>query len=212
MRNRPEHHHNDDPDDNHTPPPRRAGEPREPGEPTAIRDILAAEFADYLADVVAKTPPPDNPDDTTPTPPARPNLRLITTTPDKSGTADWDEPLTVDDAITAARTARRKVVRGAAGGTAVVVTAGVVAGWGEPLIVTGPLAIYGTGWLGYLWWNAALRPTLGQILAAVFGGLSTACAVVLTTLATLARGLVERVDTARSRHETTRTATTSPSA
>ncbi|CAM4487259.1 hypothetical protein NONI108955_34355 [Nocardia ninae] len=213
MRNRREHNH-DDHNDDETPgqPSRDPAELPEPGEPTQIRDILAAEFADYLADVVAKVPPPENPDDPTPAPPpARPNLRLITTPDDKAVTTDWDEPLTVADAVTAARTARRRVVRGAAGGTAFVVTAVVVAGWGEPLIVGGPLAVYGAGWLGYLWWNAALRPSAGQILAASAHGIGAVLAVVITTIAALVRGLVDRVDTARRRHETARTSPASPS-
>ncbi|KIA60556.1 hypothetical protein [Nocardia vulneris] len=212
MRNIPEpHRHNDDdPDEGHTP-----ARPGEPSEPTPIRDILAAEFAEYLARASASTDEPIDLDDPAPTAapdpgPVRPNLRLVTTKPDPAD--DWDEPLTVADAVDAARTTRRRVVRTAAGGTAFVVAAGVVAGWGEPLIVTGPLAVYGAGWLGYLWWNAALRPTLGQVFAAGFGGMRTAFTVVLSTLAALAHGLIERVSSARSRHETTRTSPVTPSA
>ncbi|MGW4849129.1 hypothetical protein [Nocardia brasiliensis] len=214
MRNRREHNHDDHNDETPGQPSRDPAAPREPSEPTAIRDILAAEFADYLADVVANAPHPDNHDHPKPAPPAapvRPNLRLITTD-DKTDTADWDEPLTVADAVIAARTARRRVVRSAAAGTAFVVGAGVVAGWGEPAIVTGPLAVYGTGWLGYLWWNAALRPSCGQVLAATYSGVRAALTVVITTLAALAHSVVGRVESARSRHETTRTSPATPSA
>ncbi|QIS02335.1 hypothetical protein F5X71_08370 [Nocardia brasiliensis] len=212
MRYSRENDHNDDDPEDYQPggPAQPADESREP---KAIGDILAAQFASFLADAVAKVPPPEpDPDDTTPATPPRPNLRLVTTQPDHTAPADGDEPFTVEAAVNAARTARRKVVRGAASGSTFVVAAGVFAGWGEPLIVAGPLAVYGAGWLAYLWWNAALRPSLGQVLTTVFGALRTAVAVVLTTLAGIARGLLERVDTARARHETTRTSPASPSA
>ncbi|KAA8884257.1 hypothetical protein F3087_34095 [Nocardia colli] len=200
--------HDDESDDDRT--PNEPGSPVESREPKAIGDILAAEFADYLADVVANVPEPVDPD-TVPAPP-RPALRLVTPVAGGPDTGDWDKPFTVENAVEAARTARRRVVRVAAGGSAVVVTAGVLAGWGEPLIVTGPLAVYGTGWLAYLWWNAALRPSIGQVLSALTGAIRSAFAVVLTTLAGLAHGLIDRVDTARTRHETTRTSPAAPSA
>ncbi|WP_378736692.1 hypothetical protein [Nocardia brasiliensis] len=202
IRNNPDDHNNDDDPD----------ERREPVEPKPIGDILAAEFADYLAHVVANVPPPANPEDATPSTPQRPDLRLVAPATDELDSEDWDKPFTVEEALQAARIARRRVVRGAAGGSAVVVTAVLFAGWGEPLIVTGPLAVYGTGWLAYLWWNAALRPSLGQVLAAGFGGVRAALTVVLTTLAALAHGLIGRVSAARDRHETTRTSPVTPSA
>ncbi|MFC9434001.1 hypothetical protein [Nocardia sp. NPDC057030] len=211
MRYRPDH--NDDDPDNHTPnDPTPA--PAESQEPKTIGDILASEFASFLADAVAKVPPPQTDPAYEPEPPTRPNLHLVTTEPEPAAAAPAgrDEPFTADDAVTAARTARRKVARAAAGGSAVVVAAVAFAGWGEPPIVTGPLAVYGTGWLAYLWWNAALRPSIGQILAAGIGGVRTAFAVVLTTLAGIAHGLVERVGTARTRHETTRTSPAKPPA
>lgn len=200
--------HDDEPDDDRT--PQEPGSPVESREPKAIGDILAAEFADYLADVVANAPEPVDPD--TVPPPPRPALRLVTPVADEPATGDWDKPFTVTEAVEAARTARRRVVRAAAGGSAVVVTAALFASWGEPPIVTGPLAVYGTGWLAYLWWNAALRPSIGQVLTAITHTVSAAFAVVLTPLAALVHGVVDRVDTARTRHETTRTSPATPSA
>ncbi|MFI6959908.1 hypothetical protein ACIBJI_41400 [Nocardia sp. NPDC050408] len=190
-------HNDEDPD-----------EQREPIEPKAIGDILADEFADYLADVsaAADTPNQDHENASKPYAPVRPVLRVVHNNDTSDSVQEWDKPLDHDAVATAGRAARRRMVRGAAGASSAVVTATVLATWGQPWIVTGPLAAYGTGWLVYLWWNAALRPSIPDVLATVTNGLSTAFAVVITTIAALVRGLIDRIDTARTRHEDNRTA------
>ncbi|WP_040698937.1 hypothetical protein [Nocardia vinacea] len=180
-------------------------EQREPIEPKAIGDILADEFADYLADVTAAADTPDQ-RASEPHAPARPVLRVVHNNDTSDPVQQWDKPLDPDAVATAGRTARRRMVRGAAGASYAVVTATVLATWGQPWIVTGPLAAYGAGWLIYLWWNAALRPSIPDVLATVTNGLSTAFAVVITTIAAIVRGVVDRIDTARTRHEDNRTA------
>ncbi|MEU7633853.1 hypothetical protein AB0C34_28395 [Nocardia sp. NPDC049220] len=203
----------DNNDHNDEDPDQGGSEGRDPVDPKAIGDILADEFADYLADVVAaadNTPPAHRqPTDAT-EPPAKPTLRLVKN--DETDTvAEWDKSLEPGAAAAAGRAGRRRMIRGAAGSSAVVVTATVLATWDQPWIVTGPLAAYGGAWLGYLWWNAALRPSVPDVLGAVTSGVSTAFAVVVTTIAVIVRGLVERIDTARTRHETSRTTPVSPS-
>ncbi|MFI6368957.1 hypothetical protein ACIBG0_40300 [Nocardia sp. NPDC050630] len=189
-------HNDEDPD-----------EQREPIEPKAIGDILADEFSDYLADVAAAadTPNQDHRDTSKPHAPVRPVLRVVQNNDTNDCVQEWDKPLDPDTVAKAGRAARRRMVRGAAGGSSVVVTATLLSTWGQPWIVTGPMAAYGTGWLVYLWWNAALRPSIPDVLATVTNGVSTAFAVVITTIAALARGLVDRIDTARTRHENNRT-------
>ncbi|WP_406272518.1 hypothetical protein OH799_32920 [Nocardia sp. NBC_00881] len=200
-------HNDEDPDEGRN-------ESHEPIDPKAIGDILADEFADYLADVTAAAdnPPPQHRQPTDDTePPARPTLRLVKNDDTDTDTDEGDKPLDPRAAAAAGRAARRRLVRGAAGGSAVVVTATALATWGQPWMVAGPLAAYSTGWLAYLWWNAALRPSIPDVLTTLTSAVSTAFAVVITTLAAIVRGLVDRIDTARTRHETSRTTPVSQS-
>lgn len=189
-------HNDEDPD-----------EQREPIEPKAIGDILADEFADYLADVaaVADTPDPHDEHASKPHAPVRPVLRVVQNSDTSDSVREWDKSLDPDAVAKAGRAARRRMVRGAAGASSVVVTATLLTTWEQPWIVTGPLAAYGTGWLAYLWWNAALRPSIPDVLATVTSGLSTAFVAVITAIAAIVHGLVDRIDTARTRHEDNRT-------
>ncbi|MFE9323544.1 hypothetical protein ACIHDR_19515 [Nocardia sp. NPDC052278] len=190
-------------------------EGREPVDPKAIGDIIADEFADYLAKAVAAA---DNP----PTPPARssepepaerPVLRLVKTDTTDTGVthSDWDKPADPGAVAAAGRVARRRMVGSAAGGSCLVVTATAFATWGQPLLVAGPLAAYGASWLAYVWWNAALRPSIPQILATATTSIGHAIAAVFTTITALVHAVLGRIDVARTRHETHRTAPVPPS-
>ncbi|MET7770182.1 hypothetical protein [Nocardia sp. NPDC005366] len=138
---------------------------------------FADEVEDYLAHVLANVPPPDS-DEPPYTPPSRsgrpigpkrPALHLV---PNEDGDRDRDAAAVDPEAvIEAGRSARTRMVRSASGGSAVVVLAGAFACWGESFAVTGPLAVYGAGWVGYLWWNAALRPSFPETVTAVTGGI-----------------------------------------
>ncbi|WP_433193818.1 hypothetical protein ACQP1G_34235 [Nocardia sp. CA-107356] len=190
---------NQNPDDD----PENNRKPTQPSDPKALGDILADEVADFLAAVaeIADNPTPRN---NPATEPVKPTLRLVT-----SDDTAIPEAVTDPAAIVkAGRAARRRMIRGAAGGSSVVVGLAVLAGWGQPWLVTGPLAAYGTGWLAYLWWNAALRPSIPQVLGSAVTGIGHAVAAVFTAIAALVHGLIDRADTARTRHENHRTTTT----
>ncbi|MEU7632023.1 hypothetical protein AB0C34_18840 [Nocardia sp. NPDC049220] len=199
-------HNDEDPDE-------RRERGRDPIDPKAIGDILADQFADYLAAAAAAAA--DNPPHQQPTtetePPARPTLRLVKNDDTDASSAPWDQPLDPGAVAVAGRTARRRMVRGAAGGSAVVVAATTLATWGQPWLVTGPLAGYGAAWLGYLWWNAALRPSIPDVVATAVNGVGHAIAAIAVAIVTAVRAAMSRIDTVRARHETSRTTPVSPS-
>lgn len=174
-------------------------------DPKAVGDIIADEFADYLASVVADAPPPTEPDaeTTAGTETPAPILRLVK---DDDTTPETEPDNPEVDPREAARAARKRLIGASAKGSAVVIGLGVVAGWGEPPVVVGPLAVYGTAWLAYLWWNAALRPPIPQAIGATTHAVTGGIAAAASGTARTARRVIHRVDRARERHETTRTA------
>lgn len=184
VHNGPQDGWDDDPDREY----QRGHEP--PPDPADVGDLIAEEFRAYLDNAGALDPYP------APTPgpqpgAARPALRLVKPEPDHDAEV---AALALDpgELAAAGKAARRRMVRGAAGGSAVVVAAGALVGWGQPLVVTGPLAVYGTGWVAYLWWNAALRPPIPAVLHGAADRVSAAVAAVFALLATLARALRSR--------------------
>ncbi|MGV9616276.1 hypothetical protein [Nocardia xishanensis] len=186
---RPHDHNDDDPDDHQH---KRPG----PVDPTQQGQQLADEVEDFLASVLANVPPVDEEGSVNPAATPRPALRLVPEVDDRD-TAEWDAPLDPAEIAAAGRAARWRMVRSAMGGSTVVVLAGLLAAWGEPLAVTGPIAVYGAGWLAYLWWNAALRPSAPDVLAAVTGGIGHALtAVALAIVAAVRAGIT------RARRET----------
>ncbi|MBH0775058.1 hypothetical protein [Nocardia bovistercoris] len=204
------HDHNDDHHDD---------DGGELGLPESAFTDVGDEAEEYLAQVLADIPPPDT-DEPPPAPtrrpatplgPKRPALHLVAPDDDPDPySADQDTTAVAvdpDTAIRAGQAARRRMVRGAAGGSAVVVAAAALAGWGEPVTVTGPLALYGTGWVAFLWWNAALRPSIPDTGTAVVGGIGHTVTTVFLAVIALARAGVGRLDSARSRQESQRTAT-----
>ncbi|MGK8487103.1 hypothetical protein [Nocardia asiatica] len=183
IRDNNDHNNDEDPDERRTPASERDQ-----------AEILAEEIEDYLADVLACAPP-DTQDLEPSAPHPRPALHLVKTdTATTSIDFDGDKPLDPEVFAAAGRAARRRMARGAAGGSAVVVTATVLATWGQPWIVTGPLAGYGTAWLAYLWWNAALRPSIPDVISTVTSGIGHAIAVIATAIAAIVRGLAHRRD------------------
>ncbi|MGN2640604.1 hypothetical protein ACTD5D_31430 [Nocardia takedensis] len=195
---RPDDNHDDHDDD------RDRAEDRGPDDPDFFSDI-GDEVEDYLAHVLADIPPLDPDEVPAPTagprgpkPPKRGVLHLV---PTDDPDADDPTPVAVDPdtAIAAGRGARKRMVRGAAGSSALVVAAATVLGWGESFTVVGPLAVYGTGWVGYLCWNAALRPSFPDTVHTLADGIG--------------RGVTATVSTVTARSaRTTHNAATSPSA
>ncbi|WP_216916360.1 hypothetical protein [Nocardia noduli] len=153
------------------------------------RELTPADFAgvaddveDYLADVLAGVPPFDGDEplytqssrSARPIGPKRPALHLVSPGTDPDQESDDGTGRDHDELIAAGRNARKRMLRHAGSGTVLVVTVGAVAGWGESVVVTGPLAVYGLAWVGYLWWNAALRPSFPDTVTAISDGISRA--------------------------------------
>ena len=63
-----------------------------------------------------------------------------------------------------------------------MVAAAAVLGWGESFTVVGPLAVYGTGWIGYLCWNAALRPSFPDTVQMLAEGIGRGVTATVSTV------------------------------
>ncbi|MFD6357263.1 hypothetical protein [Nocardia tengchongensis] len=61
---------------------------------------------------------------------------------------------------------RGQIWRASAAGSFVVVGLAATAAWGQPAEVGVPAVLYGLGWIAYLSWNAARRPSPSMALAA----------------------------------------------
>ncbi|MFE3080897.1 hypothetical protein [Nocardia tengchongensis] len=61
---------------------------------------------------------------------------------------------------------RGQIWRASAAGSFVVVGLAATAAWGQPAEVAVPVVVYGLGWIAYLSWNAARRPSPSLALAA----------------------------------------------
>lgn len=201
INNRPE---NPEPDDNDQDADQEKWE-----DPREIADIIGDEFTDYLNAVLADGSPPDEDIVRPPTKvrssadPDTPMLRLVkdeNPKPHPDGAAGE-----ADEREAAAKAARTQLIRGSAKGTAIVAGLGVAAGWGEPFVVVGPLAVYGAGWLAYLWWNAALRPPIPQAIGSASHALTGGIAAAASATSRTVRRAVKRAENARADHETSRT-------
>ncbi|MEV6322436.1 hypothetical protein AB0M45_14760 [Nocardia sp. NPDC051787] len=197
-------------DDNDDDDQRRPDPATTPTDPAIAGELFADEVEDWLAGIADL--------DTTPTTATAQNERpaadtmpvrraALTVLPDLD-----DEPTEQATAAVAPVPARSRAqtMRRTAAASAVVVGAAVTAGWGEGPLVVGPLAVYGSAWVAYLWWSAAHRPPLPQAIGAVTAGIGHAVAAVATAIFGLLRALVERMDRARTEHENNRTTTTTP--
>ncbi|MGW4123469.1 hypothetical protein [Nocardia sp. NPDC004711] len=123
---------------------------------TAQADLLADEIANFLSDAAEQHP------QTTPT------LRLVPplTAPEQATAAaavDTGEPAPVP---AVKPHTRGQIWRASAAGSFVVVGLAASAAWGQPAEVGVPVAVYGLGWIAYLTWNAARRPSPALALAA----------------------------------------------
>ncbi|MGW5380684.1 hypothetical protein ACWESM_35095 [Nocardia sp. NPDC003999] len=195
--------HDDDNDDNEG--QRRPDPAATPTDPAIAGELFADEVEDWLAgiadlDTTPTTAPAQTERPTADTKPVR--RAALTVVPDLD-----DEPTEQATPVVAPVPARSRAqtARRTAAASAVVVGAAVTAGWGEGPLVVGPLAVYGGAWVAYLWWNAAYRPPLPQAIGTVTAGISHAVAAVATAIVGLLRALVERLDRARTQHETNRT-------
>ncbi|MFE3958595.1 hypothetical protein ACFXPS_31030 [Nocardia sp. NPDC059091] len=144
--------HDDDHDDEH-----RKGFGRD--EIAAQADLLADEIADYLSDAV---------DAADQRPPAKPTLRLVPplTTPEQAAApapVEAGEPASVP---AVKPHTRGQIWRASAAGSFVVVGLSAIAAWGQPAEVGVPVGVYGLGWIAYLSWSAARRPSPALALAA----------------------------------------------
>ncbi|MFE3222918.1 hypothetical protein [Nocardia sp. NPDC059228] len=131
----------------------------------AHADLLADEIADYLADPTAYDTDPA--DETVQRPPAKPILRLVPPLPtqEQPATAAPVESGAPAPVPSAKPHTRGQIWRASAAGSFVVVGLATTAAWGQPADVGGPVVVYGLGWIAYLAWNAARRPSPSLALA-----------------------------------------------
>ncbi|WP_433562315.1 hypothetical protein ACQP1O_33190 [Nocardia sp. CA-151230] len=166
-----------------------------------VADILGDEFSDFLAKGTAAAGKPRFPlgqDAPSPQESAKPVLHLVKTE---------DGEKVTGTATTSPAGVRPQLLRAGLGGSLAVLAVAVVAAWGQPAAVAIPLAVYGLGWVAYLWWNAALRPPLPQAAATVLTVFARVLAAAARGMCRLFTAGVARLDRARARHESTRTTT-----
>lgn len=177
-------------------------EGREPRDPKALGEILADEVSDYLAAAaqVRGAPFPlgqDAPIEAAVPQPLKPALRLV-----KTDDTD-NEP---GAAAPAGTGIRPRLLRAGLGGSLLVIAAVALTAWGQPAIVAIPLAGYGLGWIAYLWWNAAWRPPIPQVLTVLLTAIGRGIAALVRGTCTAVRRGVDRIEALRTRHESRRTA------
>ncbi|MFE3799283.1 hypothetical protein [Nocardia tengchongensis] len=146
-----DHDHEHDGDDEHDDERPRKNLSRD--EIAAQAEVMADEIADFLSDVAD-----DNPSTA---PAARPMAgpeQPVTAVPTEAG-----DPVPVSAANP--RT-RGRIWRASAAGSSVVVGLAATAAWGQPAEVGVPIVLYGLGWIAYLSWDAARRPSPSLALAA----------------------------------------------
>lgn len=149
----------DDPDDD---PPRK---PIDPHNLEGQADQLADEIADWLTEVVDEV---DEGNDVGPASTATPTAPTTPTTGPTNGAPHPPTRHSAGPAPTAnPPRSTRRVWRASAASYSVVVTATALAATGQPAPVTVPVVAYGLGWIAYLCWNAAHRPSPALALAAL---------------------------------------------
>jgi hypothetical protein len=225
------HDHDDEHDHNHDDEHRHRRHQRGPVDDSPLADtvgdtpldefddILGDEFSRFLAAAVAaadnyRAAPRhhhDTPAETLTPQPRKPTPPLVSID-------DADDPDTVEGDDAPGRTVPEaghpgagispRLKRAGVGGSFLVVTACALAGWGEPAAVTVPIGVYGAGWIAYLWWNAALRPPILQVLTVIATAISRGVAALITGMCRAIRAGITRAEAARARHENNRTATT----
>ncbi|MGW0003404.1 hypothetical protein ACWDT6_06140 [Nocardia grenadensis] len=173
-----------------------------------LMDILSDELDEFLTASAAAADTPTHGDNPAEPPPApvKPTLRLVKTTkPEPAVPVEDDNLAPIHRAAPEIQTETEgrvpRWVRVTLPGSAVVVTLTATIAAGQPGVVAVPVAAYGAGWTAYLWWNAAYRPPVREVAAAILSALGRT----VGATATGARSVVARADSARTRHENTRT-------
>ncbi|QLY33993.1 hypothetical protein [Nocardia huaxiensis] len=188
-------------DDDHEHDDHDPREDRESRDPKVMGEILADEVSDFLAAAAhaAGAPFPLGHDAPTEPTPGKPVLRLVTTD-DTPG----EQPM-----LGAGPGAglRPRLLQTGIGGSALVLAAVVFVVWGQAAVVAVPLAGYGLGWIAYLWWNAALRPPIPQVLAVLVTAVTRSIAAIIRGLCRAVSRRVARLAAARACHESARTTT-----
>ncbi|MFJ9368777.1 hypothetical protein ACIRRA_30725 [Nocardia sp. NPDC101769] len=130
----------------------------------AHAEVMYDEIADYLADPAAYD---TNLDETIARSPAKPILRLVPPlpTPQPSTTATPAESGDPAPVLPTKPPTRGQIWRASAAGSFVVVGLATTAAWGQSAEVGAPVVLYGLGWIAYLAWNAARRPSPSLALA-----------------------------------------------
>ncbi|WP_459549902.1 hypothetical protein [Nocardia sp. X0981] len=192
---------NFDHDDDHEPD-------REPGgDLDQLMEILSDELEDFLAaEAAAADPAGSDARADQPPAPVAPFVRLVKTTKREPAVPVEDEHLApvhrpAPEAVAGPGGRVPRWVRVTMPGSAVVVTLTATIAAGQPGVVAVPVAAYGAGWTAYLWWNAAYRPPAREVAAAIVSAITRGAGASVHG----ARSLVGRADSARARHETTRT-------
>ncbi|MGW5572630.1 hypothetical protein ACWEVD_15610 [Nocardia thailandica] len=194
-------------DDEHNHDHDRHQQPRPATEPEAARmaETLIDEAEAFLAAAADAAP-------YEPEPETKPVVRLV-----KSLTGDPAAAVPVEDEhlvpalrpqpepAPATRRAPRWA-RTALPGSLVVVALAVVTTHGQPAVVAVPIDLYAGAWVGFLFWNAAHRPPIRDIAAAVLSGALGIASTVLAVLLAGIRAVVGAITYRRNTFETTRTA------
>ncbi|MEV6100665.1 hypothetical protein [Nocardia sp. NPDC051981] len=146
-----DHDHDHDHDDEHDDEQPRKSLSRD--EIAAEAEVMADEIADFLSDVADENPQA--------APTARPVA--VPEQPATAAPAESGDPVPVPAANP--RTHGR-IWRASTAGSSVVVGLAATAAWGQPAEVGVPIVVYGLGWIAYLSWDAARRPSPSLALAA----------------------------------------------
>ncbi|WP_068058158.1 hypothetical protein [Nocardia xishanensis] len=190
-------------------------DPNEKDQVEQAVELLIDEAEDFLAEHAAASPYHPESDTASaavaepqPQRPA-PRLRLVKNPDPAVPVEDEHLPPALRPTVTVTAPPRRRVprwVRTTLPGSLVVVLAAAALANGQPGVVAAPLAAYAAGWVAFLAWNAAYRPPLAQVAASAISLLARTIAAVIGGTVRTARAVVGRIDTARQRSETTRTA------
>ncbi|MGW0247977.1 hypothetical protein ACWDYH_15225 [Nocardia goodfellowii] len=191
-----------------------------PIEPAVAGQVFADEVEDFLTAVAAEDPHKEVEEflarigetttKPTPAPGSRPAPQAAApaTQPALTVVADGTErAVRQPDSVGRPVRTRGRAVRRTAATSVVVVASSTAIAWGEGPLVVGPLAVYATGWVAYLCWNAAHRPALPYAIGTVTAGIGHAVAAIATAIVSLLRAVFARIERARTAHEAHGTAT-----
>ncbi|MEU1205484.1 hypothetical protein [Nocardia sp. NPDC005825] len=120
-------------------------------------DEMVDAIADYLTEIADQNP------HATPTPHPVPQSAPVQAAAPALTPTETVEPASIPPTKPHAR---GRIWRAGAAGSFVVVGLAAVAAWGQPAEVGVPIAVYGLGWIAYLSWDGARRPSPSLALAA----------------------------------------------